>query len=1602
MAPTLEDVKRVLASEGKDLVRFTEALFERTDHTLFSTYDAGSLGAMARQGFDFLRESRGEPRVRVFNPDGQDGWSSPHTVIMLTLTDRPFIVDSVQTELRRRGRPLYNQLHPIIPVSRNVAGELLSVGEEGASPESFALFFVERSEEADQHEALRQALENVLKDVVLATDDYRAMLRRSEEVEEYLEELAEKGVSGPLAVPREDVDEYAAFMDWLDDDNFIFLGYRVYELLDMDGVKTLRANTESGLGVLRKVESSGYVKPVPVEELPADLRERVTGGRLFIVTKANAESTVHRARRMDYVGVKTLAEDGEVLGERRFIGLFTTKGLSAPVEEVPILRRKLKQVLDIDQAPPGSHDYKAIVAAFNGMPREELFWSDARQIHADIRTILRLEQERTVRLTLREDPLKRGVAVMVIMPRERLSDEVRQRVQEYLTDRLAAGRVDSRLAIGEDEGHARFHFFFATDEQPSPALQQELEENVARLARTWDEEVRELLQSAYGEAAGARLAQRYLPAFDDRYRADTRPERVVVDVRHLEKLTEVPHVVDLSEPDADADLPAENAATLEVYHRDHGLALSDVLPLLENLGFRVLEQNPYNLTVDGEHRGVDVYSVANANGGPIGVEENRSRIVSAMSMLLAGGVDNDRLNRLILHAGLTVRQVALLRLYQMYYAQINSVISRAFVNSALLAHPQLAAMLVRYFETKFDPEAFGGATTPTEARLEALAAIEQEFTEGLAGVKSLAEDQVLRGLLDLMQATVRASYFLGLPRLSIKIDSAKVSLMPEPRPMYEIAVASRHVEGTHLRGGKVARGGIRWSDRHDDFRTEVLGLLKTQTTKNAVIVPVGSKGGFVVKNAPQGPELRDHVRTQYQTYIRGLLDLTDNLVDGQVVHPQDLVIYDDADTYLVVAADKGTATFSDLANATAAEYDFWLGDAFASGGSAGYDHKGMGITARGAWEAVKRHFAELDVDVYKDTFTVAAIGDMSGDVFGNGMLYTDRIRLQAAFNHLHIFIDPDPDPDTSYAERKRLFELPRSTWEDYDRSLISQGGGIFDRAAKSIKLSPEIRTMLGVEAEALSGQELIQAILRMPVDLLWNGGIGTYVKAADERHGEVGDSANDGVRVNGGELRARVVGEGGNLGFTQLGRIEYALNGGRLNTDAIDNSAGVDSSDIEVNIKILLQPLTAAGELTLPDRNELLKEMTDEVARLVLRHNHDQARALSLALRASRREPALYASLLEYLVESAGLNPKVEFLPTARQLEERRVAGEGLTRPELSVMLAYVKMGLYSRLLETELPSEPHLQHYLYDYFPVQLRERYAGAIENHRLKAEITATVITNTLVDNLGLAFVHRAMRDNGASAIDVVRATLIALEVMDALPYFKRMEELGPEIGAEAQYTAILEMVRAVQGVVSWMLFNNIGHGDFEHVVSSYRAPLAELREGLRGFMPPAEGERFDARVAELAQLGIDQATAADIVALEYLPTGFGVIQVAKGTGTPLPEAAVRFFELGERLALGWLRDELSELPYSGPWEKIALTDLVMDLRDVQQRLTATYFREQRTGDMSEFLEPLTAVTRYDRALAELREPGTLDLAAGTVMVRLLRQAEGAAARGRGRAD
>ncbi|MEX2541064.1 MAG: NAD-glutamate dehydrogenase [Trueperaceae bacterium] len=1609
MPATLKQVRTRIEKSGGDplVTAFAEILFEKSDPRFLEAFDPESLSAMAAEGFAFLDSlAHQEMSVDVFNPTFEaDGWEAPYTVLRLCLRDRPFIVDSVRAELRRREFGLDHLLHPIYSVRRDDGGAIVELAgrQREGRQEAFEIWFLEREEQESRLTDLTDSVRRVLGDVILATSDYQPMREQARRVSDYLLALQKRDRELDISERDEELAEYANFMDWLDDDNFVFLGYREYQIGSSNGKRYLQVAPESGLGILSRVEESGYLEPKPLDEIPAGLRERIIGGRVFTVTKTNAEATVHRPARMDYIGVKMLgvggageedgaaekesARSGLVTGEQRFLGLFTSKALSAPVDEIPILRRRLRRVLEIDQAIPESHDYKQITTIFNNMPREELFWSDAEQLHRDIRTIMALEQEREVRLTLRADPLSRGLALMVIMPRERFNAEVRRRVQRFLASALQATHVDYQLAMGEDEEQVRFHFFFTTALTAGDVDARGLEHEVAELARTWVDELQARLLSRHGQLVGRRLAERYLTAFDERYRADISPSAALLDIDNIERLGDSPFRVDLLAPPAEPR--GEAASLLRIYHHRRTLVLSDVLPVLENAGLRVLEQISYWARLEDGDRGIDVFRVQDLSGSPLDVRAQGELLIGALEELLAGVAESDRLNRLVLGAGLDIRQVSLLRAYQMYYGQLSAVTSRRFLYDTLITHPRAAAALFDYFRVRFDPVVEGDRRAQLEAARDT-------FDGHLAEVSSLPEDQALRGLFNLMEATVRTNFFQGKPHISFKISSQQVTLMPEPRPLFEIGVSAPGVEGVHLRGGKVARGGIRWSDRPDDFRTEVLGLMKTQMTKNAVIVPVGSKGGFVLKNAPaEREELARYVRQQYRTYIGGLLDLTDNMVAGESVPPQGLVIYDESDPYLVVAADKGTATFSDLANETAAEYDFWLGDAFASGGSQGYDHKAIGITARGAWECVARHFREMGLDVGRDEFTVAGIGDMSGDVFGNGMLYSDRIRLVAAFNHMHIFLDPKPDAASSFVERRRLFEMPRSTWRDYDTSLISPGGGVFDRSAKAIPLTAEAKELLASEADVLSGQELVKAILRAQVDLLWNGGIGTYVRSSAESDRDVGDTANDLVRVAADELRCRVVGEGGNLGLTQRARVEYALAGGRINTDAIDNAAGVDLSDHEVNIKILLRPALASGELSAVQRNRLLREMTDEVSALVLADNYRQSLALSLAEERSRHDPLLFESLQTYLAERGGLDLEVEAMPSARQLTERRRTGVGYTRPELAVLLAYAKMGLYRRLLETDFPDEAHFRHYLVGYFPAQLAERFRQGIEGHPLRREIIATQFTNTVVDILGITFVHRTIRDTGATPVEVIRAALIALEILEVEEFLTQMFALDNEVAAVAQYRALSELVEAVEGMVNWILLSDLTRTPIAEFVATYREPLATLRRKLHGFLPPSERRHYQRQRKRAGQDGFAKDLADEVAAFDYLPTSVGVIDVAQRTGVKLDEAARRFYALGERLSLAWLRDSLSAHQATSKWEKIALGGLIMELRRVQRDLTEGYLRALAAdGDLDpeEYLRRYpNLLRRFDQALAEIRDEEALGLASAGVLARLLSQAE-----------
>ena len=1585
-------IKRNRQGADDPLETFVGFLFEKASPDLLETFDTESLLAVGKGALAFMQDKPpGEVRVRVYNPSyGAEGWEAPYTALELTLRDRPFIVDSVRAALRREGYEVYHLLHPILKIGRE-DGKVADVAigqDEDEVLEAYELYLIEREDDPQKRDALEASIRAVLEDVVLATDDYLAMREKTGALRGKLAHLHQHAKNQKQA---DELEEYAAFMDWLADDNFVFLGYREYDITDQGGTQHLVVDQNSGLGVLSKMQESAYTEPVPLGDIPQGLRERILGGKVLTVTKTNAESTVHRPARMDYVGLKKMGENWQVRGERRFVGLFTSKALSTSVEDIPILRHKLRLVLDKDKATPGSHDYKRIVTVFNSVPREELFWSDASQLYKDIRTVMNTAKERGVRLTVRPDPLARGLAVMVIMPRERFNADVRREIQGFLADKLAAEHVDYQLAMGEDEAQVRFHFFFTTDKNQDDLNMAELEGEVADLTRTWNDHLLERLMTQRGEAAGRRLAERYADAFDERYKADTSSAVALRDIENLETLGDSTYLVDILNPVHGYE--GEEATQLKIYHQERTLVLSEVLPILENLGFKVLEQISYYARASRgassqsrEVRGIDIFRVQNRNGETVDVREHGERIKEALLALLTQSAESDTLNRLVLYGNLSVRQVALLRTLQMYYAQLSAGTSRSFVASALLNHPNVASLIYRAFDVKFKPEVDGRETKLEE--------VQTSFSDALQEVASLSEDQTLRGLFNLVTAAVRTNFFLGKPYISLKLDSSRVTRMPEPRPLFEIAMSSPTVEGTHLRGGKVARGGLRWSDRPDDFRTEVLGLMKTQMTKNAVIVPVGSKGGFVVKHAPTDRDaLREYVRTQYRTYIRSLLDLTDNQVDGETVQPGGVVVYDEPDPYLVVAADKGTATFSDLANETAAEYDFWLGDAFASGGSHGYDHKEEAITANGAWECVKRHLYEMGTNVYEESVSVAGIGDMSGDVFGNGLLYTDTLKLQAAFNHLHIFLDPDPDPKKSFEERKRLFEKPRSSWEDYNEDLISEGGGVYSRFSKSIPLTPQVKAMLDVDADALSGQDLIQAILKMPVDLLWNGGIGTYVKASSETHADVGDSSNNAVRVDAPELRAKVVGEGGNLGFTQLARVEYARRGGRINTDAIDNSGGVDMSDHEVNIKIALRPLVGSGDLSFVQRNRLLDEMTDEVSAFVLRDNYEQSLALSLAERRSKEELLLFASLQEYLAERGPLKPEVEFLPNPRVISERQRSGEGLTRPELAILLAYTKMGIYRRLLETDFPDEPHFQHYLFDYFPSALNERFPEVIQGHSLRREIIATQFTNTVVDLLGVTFVHRSIRDTGASPVEVIRAALVALEILGASDFLERVFSLDYEVSADAQYTMLEEFVSATEDIVAWILLSDVAIRSIPDFVETYKEPMSALRESLESFLPRGEKDHYRSHMQTFTSLECPNPLAAEAAAMEYLPSAMGIVDVSRVANVSVDEAAKRFYSLGERLSLGVLRDEIAALPSESKWEKIALGGLVMDLRRAQLGLTIRYFEELREGgelDPEGFLETHPRLLkRYDAALEEIHRDDSLTLASGGVLARLLLQ-------------
>jgi glutamate dehydrogenase len=1480
-----------------------------------------------------LAEERapGTAKVHVFNPDlATAGWQSAHTVVQVVTDDMPFLVDSVRMVMTAMGLGIHLVLHPMLHVVREDGR--YGTCEDGPANEAWMYLEVDRCDAA-RREALHKRLLEALDDVRVAVTDWSAMRDRCDELAHELEHSV-------LPLGTAEAARAAQFLRWLVKDHFIFLGYREYDFAtEQAGDDLVVVVPGTGLGLLR--DGRRREEPHHLSAIAPEARQMVFAPSVLMVTTANSRSTVHRADYLAYVGIKRFDREGHVVGERRFLGLYNADVYRDSVLDIPLLREKAAEVLDRAGYAPESHSGRALRQILETYPRNELFQIKADELYEISTGILDLQDRRQVRLFARRDDYGRFISCLVYLPRDRYSTSRADAIAAALEDAFGGTGTEHEVLIGTG-ALARLHVRVALGPDARDPVIAEVEKRLSAIVADWADELGAALVAELGEDAGLAAVARFAHAFPADYRDAYPPTTAAADVTRLIEI------------DAGAELITSlyrplGAAPEEVrfllLRPGAPLVLSEVLPLLEHLGVTVVDERPHEIRVDG--RSVWRYDIGLRVDDPQRLDDKLvlKEFCATFGALYRGEIESDGLNQLVLAGGLHARQVEILRAYAKYLRQVGLSFSQSYVEATLARHGSIVADMIRLFETRFTPD--GDGDTNGIGRQAAVDALSASISAQLDAVPSLDEDRILRAFLTLVLATTRTNAYRPAvdgapasgprPVLAFKLDPSRIPELPLPRPMHEIWIYSPRVEGVHLRGGPVARGGLRWSDRREDFRTEVLGLMKAQMVKNAVIVPVGAKGGFVIKRPITDPEaLREEVAACYRAFVAGLLDLTDNVVDGVVVPPPSVVRTDGDDPYLVVAADKGTATFSDLANEVAASYHFWLGDAFASGGSAGYDHKAMAITSRGAWESVRRHARSLGFDADREQLSVVGIGDMSGDVFGNGLLRSPHLRLLAAFDHRHVFLDPNPDPARSFEERRRLFELPRSSWDDYDRSLISAGGGVWPRSAKSIAISDEVRHALDITDATLTPNELLSAILRAPVDLFWNGGIGTYVKASSETHADVGDRANDAIRVDGNELRCRIVVEGGNLGLTQRGRVEAALNGVLLNTDAIDNSAGVDCSDHEVNIKILIDAQVAAGDLTVKQRNELLASMTDEIADLVLEDNRAQTLALTIARRQAAPMVDVHARYLRSLEVEGLLNRALEFLPGEKQLAERAAAGLGLTTPEFAVLLAYTKHTNTSEILTTDLPDDPYVQRELVAYFPEALRERFAGVMAGHRLRREIVTTVLTNEMVNRAGTSFDFRMTDETGASVTDITRAHVVAADLFALKKWWDEIDRLDAVIDTDTQFELFLDLRRVVERGVLWLLRHRRPPLDLAATVAAFGPGIEELALGLRGVVHGPMGDALAGALEERLKAGVPTELAERAAAWPLLHTGFDIVEVAQARGRSALEAAEVYWGLFNGLDVAWLWDRVGALPRTDRWQSHARAaqrdDMMATLRDL----------------------------------------------------------------------
>lgn len=1506
--------KSLPAAEARRLLTFAERLYARETVKNRERVPPENRLATAKSALEFF-STRAEPvRVRVEAAAGDEALTIVETVTL----DCPFLVDSLHEYFHSLGATVRSMLHPVFKVARGRDGQLVSFEQKTAAErgESFIHAKLELVATAEKAQEIEREVVSILREVHLATGDFDKMTARALQI---CEETASN---------RELV-EVRDFLRWLIHGGFVFLGYRRFLVSAQDGAGKFVADVGTELGVWRESDEARLRTRVMFGELTPARRKLFFKGAPLVVGKSHAVSWVHRRRPMDSVSIRRTDAQGRVAAFENFTGLFTSKAYAEEAQHIPVLRAKLREVLAAEGAEPGSHDYKEIVGAFNGFPKDELFRAPVAELRARIRQILDVKSESSVRLMLTPDVRHGNVIALVLVPREAFSADVRIRIQETLAAGLHGTLVYYYLALGEGYT-ARLHFCFVA-KPPKRATIRELETAIVALARRWEDRLHERLVEKLGGKRGRTMAARWAGAFSAEYRAAVDVTRAVGDIEAVEALLASGRSFVVEAGQHAADDPS-GASEIRIIGLGEAPMLSDLMPTLQNFGVHVLAEDAHELAPKPDGKAarayLQVFTVRGPEMRPFGEFPGASLVADALSAVRSGLAADDALNALTLSAGLAWREVALLRAYLVAAFQMRLAPARLGLQRVLLNYPGAAKSLFEIFSARLSFENPGTAKS--------IAALREAYLARIGAIENIADDRTARALLSMVEATVRTNYFCEVPApdpyIALKFESARIAGLPDTAPLYEIHVNSARMEGCHLRAGKIARGGIRFSDRPDDYRTEILDLMKTQTVKNAIIVPLGSKGGFIVKpRAGRQPEPGDGVEA-YKTLMHAMLDLTDNLTAAGVVHPPRVRVLDSDGPYLVVAADKGTASFSDIANQIAIERGFWLGDAFASGGEHGYDHKAMGITARGAWESARRHLREMGRDAERGApIAMTGVGDMSGDVFGNGLLRSRNVKLIAAFDHRHILIDPNPDPAQSYEERRRLFTLPRSTWADYNPALLSEGGGVFGRGQKRIELSRRARAALGCEADALDGESLIQAILRAPVDVFYNGGIGTFVRASSESDAEVGDHANDGCRITAAELRTKVVVEGGNLGFTQKARIEYALGGGRINTDAIDNSAGVDMSDHEVNLKILLEPSVARGELKYDARNQLLADCAGEVAERVVADNRDQVLSLSLEQIRSRAQMNAFREHLQAIEDRGLVRRGEEALPTREALSERRSRYPGLTRPELAVISAYTKIDLVARIEASTLIDDPYMaERFLASYFPPQLAERFAADVRAHRLRRELTATRAVNQLVDLEGSTFVFSMVRDLGVGVEDAIRGWAIASDVLSIRERAQQLKLSAGSTAAEAELGAFLALERACRIATRWALGELNRAAPIGDEVNRFKPAFESLCGEFEAMMVADERERFERSYRELRNDVANGEVAHGLARLGFADHILSVLSLSFARGIAPAKTAAAYFGLSSRLNFAMLDEALQSIGEEDRWERRAANELAAELR------------------------------------------------------------------------